>query len=505
MTKPGFASVLILALWALLPPSQPQAADYNAGPSDYTTMLSSLQPGDTLHLTAGTYQDLLNISGLNGSEGAWITIAGPESGDPAVIMADPGPCCNTIEITDSSYIVIRSLTVDGNMVDGAFGLSAKDGESNRVHDITVEGCSFINHDTSQQNVAISTKAPTWGWIIRDNVIDGAGTGMYLGNSDGTCPFVGGLIESNLIMDTIGYNMQIKWQQPRPAVEGLPQDPQRTIIRNNVFIKNDRPSEDGDRPNILVGGFPDGGPGAQDIYEIYGNLFYHNPRESLMQASGRVSIHDNIFVDVAGTAILLQDHDLPLRLAHVYNNTIYSAGRGIALGSAAREGDAVVGNLVFAGEAITGGIGDQRDNMVDTDANAGLYVVNPSLALGEMDFYPLAGQCRGAPMDFSMFTGDVDYAYDFNGTDKGDFTYRGAYAGEGDNPGWQLDAGKKGEGPHGTPDEGPEPAVDESAAEPVPDAAVDPSGDDAGADAPHDVQGGEEDEGGVGGCGCRMIP
>ncbi len=91
---------------------------------------------------------------------------------------------------------------------------------------------------------------------------------------------------------------------------MPTGPQRTIIRQNVFIKNDAPSPDGDRPNLLVDGFPDAGEGSQDLYEIYGNLFLHNPRESLLQASGRVSIHDNLFVDVTGTAILLRTTTCP---------------------------------------------------------------------------------------------------------------------------------------------------------------------------------------------------
>jgi hypothetical protein len=50
---------------------------------------------------------------------------------------------------------------------------------------------------------------------------GAGTGMYFGNSDGNHPFWGGLIENNLIMNTIGYNLQIKHQNPRPRLPGMP--------------------------------------------------------------------------------------------------------------------------------------------------------------------------------------------------------------------------------------------------------------------------------------------
>ena len=410
------------------------AAEISADASNYRQLIGTLQPGDTLHLAAGTYTTLLSIDGLNGSSDAWITITGPESGAPAVFEADPGPCCNTIEISDSSYVAVRNLTVDGKMVDGAFGVSAKSGA---VHHIRIERLSLIHHDTSQQNVGISTKVPTWGWEIRENRIIGVGTGMYLGNSDGTQPFIGGLIENNLIQDPIGYCMEIKWQQPRPDVAGMPAGPSSTIIRNNVFIKNDQPSPDGDRPNLLVGGFPDSGSGSSDLYEIYGNLFYHNPREALLQASGRVAIHDNVFVDAPVAALVLVDHDLPLRLAHVYNNTIYAANTGIRFGSSAREADAVIGNLLFSDTAITGSIANQSENLTDTIAAANAYVDNPSLALGAMSFYPLAGACEGPSLDLSSFSAELDYDRDFNGTSKGSFTFRGAYAGDGQNPGFQL--------------------------------------------------------------------
>ena len=64
----------------------------------------------------------------------------------------------------------------------------------------------------------------------------------------------------------------------------------------MFIKNDRPSPDGDRPNVLVGAFPATGTGSLNMYEIYGNLFLHNHREALFQGSGRFTLHDNLFVD-----------------------------------------------------------------------------------------------------------------------------------------------------------------------------------------------------------------
>jgi hypothetical protein len=216
-----------------------------------------------------------------------------------------------------------------------------------------------------------------------------------GNSDGTDPFVAGVIEDNLVQDTTGYDMEIKFQLPRPPVPGMPTEASSTIIRNNVFIKGDQPSPDGDRPNVLVGAFPDSGPGSNDLYQFYGNFFDHNPREALLQASGRVVIHDNIFVDGQYAAVVVRDQDLPLKLAYLYNNTVYTLQQGIFFGNAAQTADAVMGNLVFADTPISGPIKHESKNLTDTVANASNYVNSPSFVLGVMNFYPLPGRSRGA--------------------------------------------------------------------------------------------------------------
>src|SRR5262249_22988078 len=162
-----------------------------------------------------------------------------------------------------------------------------------------------------------------------------------------------------------------------------------------------------------------------------------PRESLLQASGRVTIHDNIFVDTAQNAMNLRDHDLPLRLAYVYNNTVYQAATGINFGNAAPDGDAVAGNLVFAATPINGPIADERDDLIGPVANAVGMVNAPGTTFGQMDFYPLPGKCQGSSIDMTKFKADTAYDVDFNGTSKAAFTFRGAYAGEGKNPGWPL--------------------------------------------------------------------
>ena len=433
----------ILCLVALLEASSlAVAAELETDPSHYRNHLSSLKPGDTLNLTPGRYPRLV-IAGLNGTSTAWITIKGPASGAPAVVTGESG--YNTIEITNSSFVAIENLRINSLGIEGAFGISAKGGVANHTHDIRIEGNILVGQNAEQQTVGISTKTPTWGWIIRSNQISGAGTGIYLGNSDGTQPFVDGVIEDNLIQDTIGYNMEIKDQISIPVIPGMPTVPTSTIIRNNVFIKDDQSSPDGDRPNLLVGAFPINGTGSRNLYEIYGNLFVHNHREALFQGSGRISLHDNIFVDGPPdyAAVVLRQQNFPLRTAYVYNNTVYTSGQGIHFGTAALDADAVIGNLVFAATPITGTVGRSSDNVIAPLAIAGTYVNSPSFELGAMDFYPRPGKCQGKAIDLRPFRTNVDYNRDFNNTPKahlnGAVVFRGAYAGEGRNPGWRLQA------------------------------------------------------------------
>jgi hypothetical protein len=426
-----------------------EAADVPADPSDYQALLGALQPGDRLVLAPGTYTRL-TIDGIHGEPDAWITVTGPTEGDPAVVVGES--CCNTVQLYDSSYVAITNLVIDaqGLYVDA---VNAKDTPS---HDILIEGNTMQGFpQDEQQIVGVNTKTTVWNWTIRGNTILEAGTGIYLGGSEGDTPFIAGVIENNLVLNPMGYCMQVKHQNDYAAGPDMPAGPNRTIIRNNVFIKDDRESLDGDRPNLLVGGFPDAGTGAEDTYHIYGNLLFYNPREALLQATGRVSVHDNIFVGAGASfpAIAVTGHQgKSVELAYVYDNTVFTGGTGISFAEAASQDDAVVGNLVFAPTPIAGPIADLRDNIVATEAEAPEFVAMPAVMLGAMDFYPLPGTVVGAPIDMAKFEGDPDFDRDYNGTARGEFTFRGAYAGEGENPGCPLDAEIKDCGPAGT-DEG----------------------------------------------------
>jgi hypothetical protein len=457
----GFAAVAaILVPWLLVPALPAPAvartlvADPLAGSGQagyYQTLVGQLAPGDTLLLPAGNYGNRLVLAGLNGTPSGWIVIQGPASGSPARITTS-STCCNTVQLDGTSYVAIRNLTIDSAGIDAIDGINAK---GNPTHDILIENCTLVGQSSGQGTVAISTKSPAWRWTIRGNRIIEAGTGAYLGNSDGTQPFIAGVIEGNLFLNTIGYNMEIKYQVPYDGqgwTSQIPSGPNRTIIRDNVFIKEKNdwlPSQTaGARPNLLVDPFPDSGLGSTDLYEIYGNFFYKNPIEALFQGTGRISLHDNVFVASGSGEVsaYFTDHNGALRLAHVYNNTIYStAGGGIIFASSARQGDAVVGNLlVTAGTPLGGSIVNSSGNLIGTVANASSYFTSPSEILGQMDFYPKSScpGCNGAALDMSAFTGETSYDHDFNGTSKGAFVFRGAYAGQGVNPGWRLQADLK---------------------------------------------------------------
>jgi len=453
VATPSWLPVL-LGIGYLAAPMQGSAAVYVAdpaaasGPGYYVNLVSQLAPGDTLQLPAGTYRQRLNLNDLQGTATQWITITGPTGGAPAIITTD-SDCCNNVQLGNTAYVALKNLTIDANSEGVNVSVDAINAKGGVTHDILIENCVIIGAALDQATVGIATRSTAWNWTIRRNRILDAGTGMYLGNSDGSAPFVGGLIENNLFNDTIGYNVEIKYQNAYVAPNGMPSGTHRTIIRDNVFLKRRAQSSwppskaVGIRPSLLVGGFPDSGPGAGDLYEIYGNFFYQNADgESLIQASGRVAIHDNVFVGAQGYSVNLTDHDRPLRYADVYNNTIYGGGTGIRFGSTAREQSRVVANLVFAATPISGTAGTQLDNVTAPVAQAGQFVASPSTALGSMNFYPLPGAAQGGAVDLSPFASQTDFDRDFNGTAKVDGRYRGAYAGQGTNPGWQLDAAIK---------------------------------------------------------------
>jgi hypothetical protein len=401
----------------------------DATPANYGTALGNLKAGDTLRLASGTYTQSLPLQGLNGTAAAPIVIMGPE--DRSAVFQGQS-CCNTVQFDNSSYIEVRNLTLDGMHRPEPFGVDT----SGPSHHITIENLKIVNYDADQAMIGISTKAVAWNWVIRRNTIIGAGTGMYLGNSDGSAAFVAGTIENNLIIDTLGYNIEIKHQNPRPTNVGMPTGNSRTIIRHNVFSKSGN-SSGGDlaRPNLLVGHFPLSGAGVNDRYEIYGNFFYRNPVEALFQGEGNLILHDNVFVNDIGDAIHVMPHNDVPREVQIFNNTIVARDDGLRVsGLASGYTQRLVGNVVYSGNSVTGP--NQSNNVIGAYSAATNTLNAPTAALGTLDLFPKSGQLTGSPIDMTTFAEFVDSSKDFDGRARTG-VHRGAYEGDGTNTGWKL--------------------------------------------------------------------
>jgi hypothetical protein len=344
----GLAATVLFPLVAMLA----HASDYVGNPENYLRTLRVLGPGDTLTLRAGLYRDGLPLHDIHGDAQHQIVICGPRFGAPAVLLGRPD--ANTVSLATASYITLRDMWLDGLHlpVDGV----KAEGRGGPVHHITLERLTIVGHDFAQDIVAISTQSPAWGWVIRDNYIIGAGTGLYLGSSDGSAPFIAGVIEDNLIVDTIGYNIEIKHQAERPKLPDAPTGQSVTILRNNVFAKTRNGSTGKSaRPNVLVGHFPLRGSGRTDRYEVVDNLFFDNANEALFQGEGNLLLERNVFFNAHGDAIVVQPHnDIPRRVS-IVDNFVAASGRGVRV----RGGDpdleqAVARNAVYARETIDGG-------------------------------------------------------------------------------------------------------------------------------------------------------
>ncbi len=437
MIKPYIFSIFIFYFFSL----SLHAATYIADPTNYLSLRDGLLAGDTLMLVPGNYLNGLRINNLNGTADKWIVIKS-EIPHEAVLVARDGS--NTMDITNSSYVKIEGFTFDGKELPDIDAIKASGTSANWAHHVWIYNNIIINHDADQQTCGISTKITTWDWLISYNKIMSAGTGIYLGNSDGTMPFIEGIIEYNFVQNPVGYCMQIKYQINRPDLPGIPTAPTTTIIRHNVFVKNDRQSPDGDRPNLLFDGQPISGAGADDRVECYGNFLFNNPRESLLQGTGNASVHDNIFVNSAYAAMTFQTHNSrsPKEL-FIYNNSIYYTGTGINVSNPVLTYKQIVaGNAVFANTPINGVT--PGDNITGKISGASYFFNNPDTSIPNMDFYPKTGVPR-ANVDYIFFqTKDIDYNKDFNGNPQ-DGTYYGAYQGEGTNPGWKLALDIKGGG------------------------------------------------------------
>ncbi|MFZ0544960.1 MAG: hypothetical protein WAM60_05960, partial [Candidatus Promineifilaceae bacterium] len=160
-----------------------------------------------------------------------------------------------------------------------------------------------------------------------------------------------------------------------------------------------------------------------------------------QGTGNIALYDNLFVSTDGDAAAFQPHEggNP-QLIRAFNNTVVAVGTGIRVtGGEGGYQQNVIGNAVFAGTPLQGG--SQSQNVTEAYNTAVNYLTNPFSAPGSLDLYPLPGTLTGSPLDSSSFNTFTNWNQDFNFLAH-DGTFRGAYAGEGQNPGWLPQLSRK---------------------------------------------------------------
>ncbi|MCG5517205.1 right-handed parallel beta-helix repeat-containing protein [Ectothiorhodospira sp. 9100] len=371
-----------------------------ANPDNYRDQVRQLQPGDHLQLAAGTYPRSLRLHNIKGTPEAPIVITGPSHGEPAIFHARSGE--NTISLARTAHVTLRHLTLDGGGRNAA-GV-VLEGNGHYAHHITLEHLTIRNYHASQGHTGITTRAPAWDWIIRNNHIHDIGTGLYLGRPDGSAPFIGGLIENNAIHRTLGYNMQIKHQDIRDQVPGIPTEPRQTIIRHNLFSKAEGASSDSSaRPNLLVGHWPTEGPGRDDRYLIYGNLFHENPHERLFQGEGNVALYNNLFFNSRGPGLIIMRHNDVPKAIHILQNTLVTAGTGIRITHADPGYPQIIsGNAIFSPVPLQIATHIATDdNFVADLEDTDQYLQNADPRPQYLDLYPRSEKLLGASPHHSI--------------------------------------------------------------------------------------------------------
>jgi hypothetical protein len=367
-----------------------------------------------------------------------------------------------VSISRCSHLVLRQVTLEGRTHPGCHAINASGGG----HDVTLEGLTIVNHGATQQccGLAANDGRHYWNWTVRGCTISAVGTGMYLGNDGGKGGFSTALIENNVILDTVGYNIEFKVQKDRP--DEVPEGP--TIIRNNVFSKLKSASggrDDGARPNLLVDPFPASGRGSKDIYLVYGNFFYQNyESDALFQGTGNIAFYNNVLVNDRGAkhAIHIQGHNGRNRKVRVFFNTIVAQGNGVRLNSTEGDDQVVFGNAIFAGRALSLARGvKSADNFTGSYQDAAKHLAAPFGQLGELDLRPRPGALGGPAPDVSSVKGLEAWDLDFDGARR-TTSVRGAYAvaAGASGPHWKLARATKSaaspEAPKPAPKPEPEP-------------------------------------------------
>lgn len=413
---------------------------------EFVTAARELQPGDELILHGGTYSQSCQgrIRDLHGTAEQPIVIRAATGETPVLTrpVDSTGQYSQAnVEIENSSYLVIRGLTLKG----GSTGLRFL---GSTAH-ITIED----NEITETANNAIAMNSgDSDGFIIRGNDIHHTGLlsetvgttegeGVYVGCHDGRCVGTNHVIEYNHIHHLRGTSAG-----GNDGIE-IKRGSHSNVMRNNVIHH----TTIGTRyPCIFVYG---GGPGP-NIVE--GNAVWECGEA--IQVGSDAIVRNNVIVgsDVGIVAAPHEQIPYPRRVS-IANNTVYGSRECLFIRWEGARDVMLANNALYcpgARAVDARGLEDARalvrSNLVEGTVTG--------IVLDGVGFKP-GGRARevfkdAASMDFwprlrgpliGTAAAELSPASDFNGTRRTDPYDIGAYQSQGraTNPGWRIVAGFKG--------------------------------------------------------------
>jgi parallel beta-helix repeat protein len=393
--------------------------------SSFESAVESLQPGDTLTVHAGTYDDTGRISvTVPGTASSPVLVRGA-AGEARPLITRPAASTaqNTINIEGASYLTIAGLEISGN----GDGINM----SLNPHHITIEDCEVhhvdvgINFRSSMHHVTVRRTH------IHDTGDGGStGEGMYVGCNDGSCAVSESIIENNWIHDTLqasqGDGIEIKlgsWGN---------------VVRDNVIYNTNYPGI------ILYGTM--GNP--RNVVER--NALW-NCGDSGIQAAADVLIQNNLILESPGNGFNSQDHNgvTPNHVEFV-NNTLVGGSPVLRLSNwANKQGMILANNAIYStgGYAVGALTGVIVTGNVAYPATTALPSTGVATGYGQSVDFVNAVARNVYPSANSKLLDIANAVYapsdDFNGTPRTGVPEAGAYTWtQNANPGWPVAPGFK---------------------------------------------------------------
>ncbi len=425
---------MVLTLLAGVTSTPAATVEIFPGTGVFSSAAERLQPGDTLVVHEGIYNEVSRMSiQVQGTAGNPIVIVGAAGeAKPIVTRPDSASLQNTINIEGSArYLTIRGLEIIGNGGDGvniSGTVSFITLEDLDIHDVDV-GVNFRN---SMDHVTVRRTH-----IYRTGRGGGTGEGMYIGCNDATCIVHDSVLERNWIHDTLPGTTQGDGIEVKVGSHS-------NVIRDNVIYN--RPY-----PCIFVYG-----TGANPVNIVEGNVVW-NCLEGIYAVADAV-VRNNI-VTRSGTGLSLYGHAQVSQMKDVtaVNNTLYDndtgvyvrwGGTGMTLANnaiyspgkrAVDSGSGIASTATVRSNYLEGGSDVPIDGLgFVAGGNAAGAFVDPA----DMDFWPKPG----SPL-VGTASADLAPAVDFNSAPRATPYDVGAYEtnGQPTNPGWRIVEGLKGVG------------------------------------------------------------